>query len=178
MGMPAILKQTGVGRSTLWMPDFFQDPFNIGIGCVISGGTPTYNIEHTFDDPNALVSTFNGQITTTVLTINNMYSGSGLVAVGQVVLGLGSVSITPNTSISSLGSGSGNAGTYNLNNSQSAGPGPMATINQTWFQNSGITGASANANGNYQFPVRAISINITGGSGTVTATFVQATFAR
>lgn len=103
MGMPAILKQTGVGRSGVWSPDFFQDPFNIGIGCVLSGSA-TYNIEHTFDDAN--------------------------------VIGLGSV---------------------------------------TWFPNSGITAATANANGNYQFPVRFISINITAGTGTITATFIQAT---
>jgi hypothetical protein len=109
MGMPAILKQTGVGRSTVWSPDFFQDPFNIGIGCVVSGGAATYNIEHTFDDANTIAG------------------------------GLGSV---------------------------------------TWFQNSGITGATANANGNYQFPVRFISINVTGGTGTVTATLIQANAAK
>lgn len=103
MGMPAILARTGVGQSGLWCPDFFQNPFNIGIGCVIAGGPPTYNIEHTFDDPNV---------------------------VGSPV----------------------------------------------WFVNSGINGAVANANGNYQFPVRAIRINITGGSGTVTATLIQATY--
>jgi hypothetical protein len=174
--MPAILKQTGVGRSPVWWaPDFFQDPFNIGIGCVLTGSA-TYNIEHTFDDPNLAVAQFNGSITTTVLTVQNMIT-AGAIAVGQTVIGLANP-VAAFTTISSLGTGAGGAGTYNINNSQSVALGPMMVINQSWFQNSGITGATTNSNGNYQFPVRGISINITGGSGTVTATFIQATFPR
>jgi hypothetical protein len=46
----------------------------------------------------------------------------------------------------------------------------------TWFQNTGITGATTNANGNYAFPVTAIRLNVTAGSstGTVTGRFIQA----
>jgi hypothetical protein len=177
MGMPAILKQTGVGRSPVWWsPDFFQDPFNIGIGCVLTGSA-TYNVEHTFDDPNLVVAQFNGSITTTVLTVQNMISG-GPIAIGQTVLALGANTVTAFTTISSLGTGTGGAGTYNINNSQTVPLGPMIVINQNWFQNSGITGATTNSNGNYQFPVRGISINVTGGSGTVIGTFIQATFPR
>lgn len=46
----------------------------------------------------------------------------------------------------------------------------------TWYQNTGITAATSNANGNYAFPVSAIRLNVTAGSsqGTVTAKLIQA----
>lgn len=46
----------------------------------------------------------------------------------------------------------------------------------TWFDHddSGLVGATANADGNFAFPCTAARINQTGGSGTVTATFIQA----
>ena len=103
MGMPAKLTQSGTGRSTIWYPDWARDPFNIGVGCFISTGTATYNVEHAFDDPQ-------------VVAVNSF----------------------------------------------------------TWFQNSGISGVSASSNGNYAFPVRAISINVTAGAGTVVVNLIQA----
>lgn len=42
----------------------------------------------------------------------------------------------------------------------------------TWFQNSGITAQSTNANGNYAFPVRAIRLNVSAGSSTGTVTMI------
>lgn len=52
MSFPVItLSQEGKGRSTFHIPDTFLNPFNIGLGCVVSGsGTVTYSIEHTFED--------------------------------------------------------------------------------------------------------------------------------
>jgi hypothetical protein len=47
--MRSIKTQTGVGSSD-WIPvDFEQCPFGIGFGAVVTG-TPSYSIEHTFDD--------------------------------------------------------------------------------------------------------------------------------
>jgi hypothetical protein len=52
MSYPVItLTKTGTGRSSVHIPDTFEDPFNIGIGCVVSGtGTVTYSVQHTFED--------------------------------------------------------------------------------------------------------------------------------
>jgi hypothetical protein len=55
----------------------------------------------------------------------------------------------------------------------------LATVvssNATWFQNSGITAATSNANGNYAYPVIGIRLNVTSGSstGTATMTLIQA----
>lgn len=48
---PATKSITGVGVSE-WMPlNLHADPFNVGFGCVVSGGAATYDVEHTFDDP-------------------------------------------------------------------------------------------------------------------------------
>jgi hypothetical protein len=48
----------------------------------------------------------------------------------------------------------------------------------TWFPNSGLTAQTTSANGNYAFPVRGISINITAGTGTVIAELTQASAPR
>ena len=40
-------------RSPICVVDDFQTPFNIGIGAKVTSGTPTFNIEYSFDDPNA-----------------------------------------------------------------------------------------------------------------------------
>ena len=38
------------GASTVYVVDTFKNPVNIGLGCVITAGSPTYTVEHTFDD--------------------------------------------------------------------------------------------------------------------------------
>lgn len=50
------------------------------------------------------------------------------------------------------------------------------TSNVTWFPNSGINGTSvATTNGNYAFPVAAIRLNVTNGTGQVVMNLLQAT---
>ena len=43
------LTQTGTGSSGVYIPDTFLNPFNIGIGCIVTG-TVTFTVQHTFDD--------------------------------------------------------------------------------------------------------------------------------
>jgi hypothetical protein len=43
----------------------------------------------------------------------------------------------------------------------------------TWFNHSTLAAQTANADGNYAFPPRAISVNVTLGAGTVTLNVVQ-----
>lgn len=99
---PVTVSKTGNGRSSIVVLDDKQAPFNVGIGCVVSG-TVTYSIQHTFD---------------------------------------------------------------NVQDS---------TVTPTWFNNSGLTSKTANADGNYSSPVRACAINIESSSstGTVTMTVIQ-----
>lgn len=97
---PQIISKTGTG-TTAWIPlDYKQNPFNIGLGIVVSG-TITYDIEHTFDD-------------------------------------VFDTSVTP-----------------------------------TAFKHSSLTAQTANKDGNYAFPVRAIRINNTAGTGSTTLTILQ-----
>jgi hypothetical protein len=95
------ITQSTTGRSALFACDDYQANFNVGIGAAVTSGTPTFNIEYTFDDP--LVAT------------------------------------------------------------------PV-----TWFVASGFSAISATTGGSFTVPCKALSINITGGSGTVTAQFCQA----
>lgn len=97
---PQVVTKSGTGTSA-WIPmDYKQNPFNVGMGIVVSG-TVTYTIEHTFDevfDPN----------------------------------------VTP-----------------------------------TAFAHSTLASQTTNKDGNYAFPIRAIRINNTAGTGTTTLTILQ-----
>lgn len=44
-----VISKTGTGSSSVAPLDTFQNPFNIGMGIVVSG-TVNYTIQHTFDD--------------------------------------------------------------------------------------------------------------------------------
>lgn len=58
---PITITQTGTG-ATGWIPlDRQQAPFNVGIGCVLSG-TATFTVQHTFDNllpPTGTLGTVN-----------------------------------------------------------------------------------------------------------------------
>lgn len=100
----AILAGTnGVGASSIVAPDTAQNPFNMGIGCELTG-TVNYTVQHTFDD---------------VMNV--------------------------------------------------------AMENLVWFANTGLTGKSANADGNYAFAVRGIRVLVNSGTGSIVANFVQST---
>ena len=57
----------GVGASRVVMMDYFQNPFNVGIGCTLNSGAANYTVQHTFDD------VFNTNAT-------NWFSNSGITA--------------------------------------------------------------------------------------------------
>lgn len=49
MPMPVVLTQNQTGTSSIWIPDWMQNPFAIGIGCVATGA-PTFTVQHTFNE--------------------------------------------------------------------------------------------------------------------------------
>ena len=49
-----------------------------------------------------------------------------------------------------------------------------AAVTPVWFNHPSLAALSANADGNYAFPVTAIRINVNSGSGTATARVIQA----
>lgn len=87
------------GASAALPMNLNTSPFNVGFGVVVSG-SPTYTVQHCFD---------------------NM--GTGFV---------------------------------------------------TWFPHPTIAGQTTNQDGNYAFPVSAIRVNVSGGTGTATLTVIQA----
>lgn len=47
---PTSVTQTNSG-STAWIPvDWRSNPFNLSFACVVDSGSPTYKVEHTFDN--------------------------------------------------------------------------------------------------------------------------------
>ena len=100
--IPVTLTQAGTGASRPFQCSYWAVPLNLGFGCVITSGSATYSVQHTFDD------------------IQN------------------------------------------------------PDIELTWFNHSTVIGLQANQDGNYAFPVTAVRLNVTNGSGTVAMTIVQA----
>lgn len=49
-----------------------------------------------------------------------------------------------------------------------------AAVTPVWFSHPSVSSLTVNADGNYAFPVRAIKVLVTSGSGTATATLLQA----
>lgn len=96
-----VVSKTGAGSSAVIPVDPYENPFQIGIGVVVSG-TVNYTIQHTFDD-------------------------------------VFDAAVTP-----------------------------------TWFSHPVLAGQTANADGNYAFPMRAIKVLVNSGTGTATATIIQA----
>jgi hypothetical protein len=99
------ITRTNAGRSAVVAVDNFLAPFNVGLGADITAGTPTFNIEYSFDDP-----------------MEEGYSAA----------------------------------------------------TATWFIASGFSGATAKTGGSLTVPCKAVSINITTGSGTVSLQILQA----
>lgn len=50
MAQPAYLTASDTSSSTLYVPNLHVTPFNIGLGAIVVSGTPTYTVEHTFDN--------------------------------------------------------------------------------------------------------------------------------
>lgn len=48
-----------------------------------------------------------------------------------------------------------------------------STVTPTAFTHSTVIGKTANQDGNYAFPIRAVRLNVSAGSGTVTLTLLQ-----
>lgn len=49
-----------------------------------------------------------------------------------------------------------------------------SAVTPTWFNHATIVGVTTNQDGNYAFPIRAIRLNATAGTGTATLTIIQA----
>ena len=50
----------------------------------------------------------------------------------------------------------------------------FAPASATWYNHPSVQGQTISMDGNYAFPVRGIRVNITSGTGSVTATILQA----
>lgn len=63
MSQPFIVQVTGTATSTVFFPDFYQNPFNIGLGVYVltgTGGTAFLSVDHCFDYRTVYAPSFNG----------------------------------------------------------------------------------------------------------------------
>lgn len=71
----------GTGVCTAVFPDFYQNPFNIGVAVQISTGNATYQVEHTFNYSTIYDPKWAGGIATSVPPTDvPWYVNSGVVA--------------------------------------------------------------------------------------------------
>lgn len=95
-----VVSQTGAGSSDLCVMNLHTSPFNVGIGCKITAGSPTYSIQHTFDDVfapdfNPATATWYDHPTMTALVANTDGNYAfPVTAIKLVLAGAGSVQAT------------------------------------------------------------------------------------
>ena len=88
MGMPALITTNGTGTSSIWFPDWMQNPFNVGIQCVVTG-TATFNIEHTLDNIEIITSTnpFSGNANATTAANATWVANPGITSATTTING-------------------------------------------------------------------------------------------
>lgn len=102
---------------------------SMGLILVALAAAASIGDKATYDTTTGVIGTVpplvsaTGSITTTVLTVTAMGTGSAPFAVGQVISG---PNIVPGTTITSLGTGTGGTGTYNVSVSQTAASGAVS----------------------------------------------------
>ena len=96
---PQTIATTGTSISTIVPFDTHRNPFNVGIGCIVSG-TATYTIQHTFDEVIIAGSTNNwfnhddaGLVSTTVNANGNFAFPISAARINQTA-GNGTVTVT------------------------------------------------------------------------------------
>lgn len=52
MARPFSVAAADGAPSTIFKPNLHVAPFSVAIGCVVTSGTPTFKVEHTYDDPD------------------------------------------------------------------------------------------------------------------------------
>ena len=89
------VSQTGVGSSTAIPINDNVTPCNIGFGVTVDSGSPTYTVQHTFDDPAVGFTTWYPHPTVATETTNQDGNYAfPITGVKVVVTGTGSVTLS------------------------------------------------------------------------------------
>jgi hypothetical protein len=89
MGMPAVITANGTGTSSIWFPDWMQNPFNIGIQVVLpASATATFNVEHTLDNIEVTqIGPFSGNANATTAANANWIANPGITSATTTING-------------------------------------------------------------------------------------------
>ena len=101
-----VVTRTNTGSSDLCVMNLNTSPFNVGIGCDITSGSPTYTVQHTFDDVfaptfdpatatwynhptlNAAIADADGNYAFPVTAIKVVVTGTGVVRMTVIQAGI------------------------------------------------------------------------------------------
>jgi hypothetical protein len=81
----------GTGTSVPFIPDLFQNPFNIGIGVVVTGGTATYSVEHCFEFATVMSPTWNGTSNVTWMPNTGITNATTATTNGNYAFGVAAI---------------------------------------------------------------------------------------
>jgi len=111
------ITQVGTGNALVVEDDTNPDstPFVVTAGGNVGIGTTAPAVQLHVSGNTNLIAQFTASISDTTMTVASFTSGDGLLAVGDIVYGVG---VSPITRITSLGTGTGSTGTYNVSVSQ------------------------------------------------------------
>lgn len=79
---PVVVSVTGTGTSPVIYMDYFQNPFQVSVACIIGAAAGTFSVQHTLDFPLVYSPTFNGvsgQINNATATAT-WFNNSGITA--------------------------------------------------------------------------------------------------
>lgn len=156
-----------------WIPvNYRQNPFTLSLFVnITSGASLTYKVQHTADDPfNPVPVTISR--TTTTATLTKVAHG---LSVGDsvTVIDSGSTNLNGNYDVASVVDADNITYTVANTGATASIAGTKAVLLRV-FDHEFITGKTANDDGNYAFPVRAVRLkNTVYASGSSTLTILQ-----
>lgn len=171
--MKATSLTLGAAGASAWIPlDSKRNPFSVALaGAVTSGGTLTYKVQHTLDNVQCAVPC---SITRSTTTATLTLADHGVTGTSDSITVQGAGAPFDGT-FAVAGITDANVITYTVLNSglTASGQGAKVAVARV-FDHSSLTGKTANADGNYAYPVSAIRLNVTAyTSGKVTLTAIQ-----
>jgi len=101
--------------SKMTRAEFFTNIPSITTTGLVGIGTTAPATQLHVSGNTSLIAQFTASISGTTMTVTAFTTGDGLIAVGDIVYGVG---VSPITKITSLGTGTGSTGTYNVSVSQ------------------------------------------------------------
>ena len=157
--MKPILQRLSAAGASPWIPVSSRgDVFGISFGCsVSSGGTLTYSVQHTFDNPE-LTETVSIARTTTTATITFTTPHGLSVGDSVVITGIRESNLSGTFAVASVPSTT--TATYTVSDTGSAAESAQCSKLRV-FEHDTVTGiVDASIDAGYELPPRCVRVNV------------------